>query len=90
MFVKNQERVKFEKWSMYCSQDSVVHWHDGLGIQLAGDQLSKRKVLGTDAEWLAKVGEPTSILVVLHCKLLSRKGLPASVFSSTLFSSSLR
>lgn len=64
--------------------------HDGLGIQLAGDQLSKGKVLGNDSEWLAKVGESTSILVVLHCKLLSMQSLLVSVFSSTPFSSSLR
>lgn len=64
--------------------------HDGLAIQLAGDQLSKTKVSGTDAEWLAKVGEATSIFVVLLCKPKSRQGLPVSLCSSTPFSSSFR
>lgn len=57
-----------------CAADSVL-WctvYGDQGIHSAGDQVSKRTVLGTDAEWLAKMSQSTSIWVVLHCKLLGR------------------
>lgn len=58
----------------FCGSLGMVIWE----FSQHETRFPKKKCLRTDAEWWAKVGKSTSMLVVLHCKLLKRHGLPVS------------
>lgn len=59
--------INYKRGSRVCAAPGSCGSLGDLGIQWAGDQVSKREDLGTDAEWQTGMGKCTSVGVDLHC-----------------------